>query len=172
MARNIEAKFAGADLTTVAERARLAGAVDSGVLVQKDTFFGSGQSRLKLREQAGQSGAQLIAYRRADERAARASDYLIYETADPVGLTAALGLALGAGIVVEKRRHLFLWRNTRIHLDRVAGLGDFVELETVLGDGRTDAQGVDEFLQVQSALELRRDDIVPAAYADLLAKQV
>jgi len=33
--------------------------------------------------------------------------------------------------VVEKARRLLLWRDVRIHLDRVTGLGDFVELEAV-----------------------------------------
>jgi predicted adenylyl cyclase CyaB len=33
---------------------------------------------------------------------------------------------------VEKTRRLLLWRHTRIHLDRVEGLGSFLELETVV----------------------------------------
>jgi len=39
--------------------------------------------------------------------------------------------ALGVRVVVEKARRLLLWRNVRIHLDRVIGLGDFVEVEAV-----------------------------------------
>jgi adenylate cyclase class IV len=171
MARNIEAKFADVDLAGVAERARRAGAADLGVLVQRDTFFGAQRARLKLREHGGQPGAQLIGYRRADVETARASDYIIYETSDPIGLAETLRLSLGVCAVVEKRRHLLILENTRIHLDQVAELGDFVELETVLGDSLTDTEGAGEFARVQVTLGLSTNRIVPVAYTDLLTTQ-
>ena len=37
---------------------------------------------------------------------------------------------MGLRGIVRKERSLWLWRHTRIHLDRVEGLGDFLELET------------------------------------------
>jgi len=44
---------------------------------------------------------------------------------------AALGLALGIKCVVRKRRMLYMIGQTRVHLDRVEGLGDFMELEVL-----------------------------------------
>jgi len=42
---------------------------------------------------------------------------------------AALGLALGIKGVLRKRRTLYMIGQTRVHLDQVEGLGDFMELE-------------------------------------------
>jgi predicted adenylyl cyclase CyaB len=76
--------------------------------------------------------------------------------ADPTVLAETLGDTLGVRVVVEKARRLLMWRNVRIHVDRVAGLGDFVELEAVAStadgldaerpriDRLTDALGIDD----------------------------
>jgi len=42
---------------------------------------------------------------------------------------AALGQAIGIKGVVRKRRMLYMIGQTRVHVDQVEGLGDFMELE-------------------------------------------
>ena len=42
--------------------------------------------------------------------------------------------------VVEKKRLLYMYDNTRIHLDEVKGLGKFLELETLVLSGLKDAK--------------------------------
>src|SRR5437867_2425612 len=130
--QNLELKARCPDLEMVRARAERLGAVYVGTLAQRDTFFASARlGRLKLRE-VTDGPAELIAYRRADLASARSSDYDIYPIADPDRLRDVLMAALGEAGVVEKRRRLYLPERTRIHLDEVRGLGDFVELETVL----------------------------------------
>jgi adenylate cyclase class IV len=134
--RNIEVKCRCTDLVAVRERAEALGATDAGVLHQDDTFFDAPQARLKLRD-FGDGAAELISYRRADTVQARASDFFVCPIADPSRLRATLAHALPTTGSVRKRRHLFFYRHTRIHLDDVEGLGAFVEL----GDRRHGAVG-------------------------------
>jgi adenylate cyclase class IV len=102
-------------------------------LLQTDTYFGCRQGRLKLREMP--NAAQLIWYERPDAAAPRASHYRLVPVADPQGTRAALAAACGVRCVVAKRRQLYWYRNVRVHLDEVAGLGHFLELEAVVTDG-------------------------------------
>ena len=166
MPRNIEIKLRSNDLDAVRTRALQAGASDEGVLVQTDTFFRVANGRLKLREING-TAAELIAYTRADVAGAKASDYLVVPVTEPATMLAALTAACGVTRVVKKRRDLLLWKNVRIHLDRVEGLGDFVELESVVGkaDEIMATTNLDELLGL---LGLAGAEVIPVAYADLL----
>ena len=69
------------------------------------------------------------------------SDYLIVETSDPSTLKATLTAALGVRGVVRKTRRLYLVGQTRVHLDEVEGLGQFMELEVVLRPEQSNAEG-------------------------------
>ena len=46
-----------------------------------------------------------------------------------------LGLSLGVKGVVKKHRMLYMVGQTRVHVDQVEGLGDFMELEVIPGGG-------------------------------------
>jgi predicted adenylyl cyclase CyaB len=166
MARNVELKWRCAALGPIREKALAAGARDAGLLAQTDTFFAAPRARLKLRD-FGDGSAELISYRRADEAAARSSDYL--RSAVPAQPTlAALEHALEVTGRVVKSRHLLLLGATRIHLDTVEELGQFVELETVV-DERGDVAAHGELAEIASLLGLSDDDREAAAYRDLLA---
>jgi len=55
---------------------------------------------------------------------------------------------------------------TRVHLDEVAGLGTFVELEVVLDDGEPAELGAVEARRL--AFGIQEDQLVSRAYIDLL----
>jgi predicted adenylyl cyclase CyaB len=170
--RNLEAKYRAPDLSLVESRCAALGARLAVDLRQADHFFSHGKGttrRLKLREFDPRHG-ELISYQRADANHPRCSDYLIYETAAPEALREVLAHALGAGPVVAKRRRVYLFGATRIHLDEVEGLGTFVEIETVLAE-EADSGAAAEFETVANALGLTADRIVPGAYVDLLAER-
>ena len=61
---------------------------------------------------------------------------------------------------------MFWVDRTRIHLDRVAELGDFLELEVVLEEGEGAAVGNAIAAELQRSLEVT--DLIAPAYVDLL----
>ena len=93
--------------------------------------------RLKLRVFADGSG-ELIHYQRPDTAAAKASDYVRVPAPDPAALREALTRANGLLGRVRKQRWLLMVGATRIHLDRVQGLPDHLELEVVLREDQPD----------------------------------
>jgi predicted adenylyl cyclase CyaB len=164
--RNVELKVRVKNLSPLRQRLETLGARREGVLRQTDTYFHAIDGRLKLREM-GEGGAELIAYDRPDERGARVSDYRLVPVERPTEMKEALERALGIRAVVAKERELWLLRQTRIHLDRVEGLGAFVELETVVGHRTLEAAG-QEFEEVVAAIGLEMADSLDGSYVDLV----
>ncbi len=151
------------------KRALVEGLADQGptTIRQQDTFFPCASGRLKLRRLADNRG-ELIAYRRADVAGSKQSDYVLARTAEPEALRAVLAEALGTTVVVTKTRWLYLVGQTRVHLDEVQGLGDFLELEVVLAEGQVPEEGHRIAREIMAKLEVRAEDLVEGAYADLL----
>ena len=171
MPANIEIKARVADLAALRQRAEALSDTPVQVIPQEDTFFHTPRGRLKLRLLQPDQ-AQLVYYERPDQDGPKRSNYHIYETKDPQGLKTALQMALGVRGVVRKTRYLYLAGQTRIHLDDVEGLGQFMELEVVLREGQGDAEGqaIAEALMVR--LGVRPEDLLEGAYMDLLEKSV
>jgi adenylate cyclase class IV len=63
---------------------------------------------------------------------------------------------------------LFLYKHTRIHLDKVKGLGEFIELETVFNTNLADKIFIEEHNQVKNLLGLEMFPTVSGSYSDLL----
>lgn len=166
--RNIEIKLRCPDLDPVRCRLR---ELDAATYVwtrrQVDTYFRVPTGRLKLRQEGDGPGGTLIAYHRAEEAASRNSDYQLLSVSDAAGAREMLAGTLGVLVVVDKRRELYLTGATRVHLDEVAGLGSFVELETVIEDQPVDVAR-DEHRQVLVRLGLSGYDVVSVSYSDLM----
>jgi adenylate cyclase class IV len=63
---------------------------------------------------------------------------------------------------------VYLTGRTRIHLDRVDGLGDFVELEVLLAQDDDEEGGHAEAHAMFQSLGVAESDLVAVAYVDLL----
>ena len=138
-------------------------------LIQDDTFFECGNGRLKLRTFSDNSG-ELIFYKRPDKSGPKECFYKISNTSEPTTLRETLKLAYGAVGRVQKIRLLYFIGRTRIHLDRVKGLGDFLELEVVLNDNESPKDGVEEAEAILYKLGVKDTQLVNGAYVDLLGE--
>jgi predicted adenylyl cyclase CyaB len=170
MARNVEIKARIESIEAIAARA--AALADRGPIEipQDDTFFTCAGGRLKLRALSAHEG-QLIFYRRPNQTGPKESFFIISPTSSPDTLREALSLAYGRAGRVCKHRTLYLVGRTRVHLDRVAGLGDFLELEVELAEGEPSASGVEEAHRLMASLGIAPAQLIEGAYVDLLAEQ-
>ncbi|XP_058684171.1 uncharacterized protein LOC131573859 isoform X4 [Poecile atricapillus] len=137
------------------------------VLIQTDTFFRVPRGRLKLRRMQDGRG-QLIFYDRPDMAGPKLSSFSISPTADPEGLQVILSQALGTLGAVRKERLLLLLGQTRLHLDQVQGLGDFLELEVVLRPEQSEQDGQRVAQELLQHLGVQEQDLISGAYLDLL----
>jgi len=167
MPTNIEIKARARDFEEIRRRAESLSDLPAEVILQEDIFFNTEKGRLKLRVLALNLG-QLIYYTRPDQEGPKRSEYHIHETTDPENLRRVLELAYGIRGVVKKTRYLYLVGQTRVHLDDVEGLGQFMELEVVMGEGQSDAEGQAIAEVLMSRLGVERGDLLEGAYMDLL----
>ena len=149
---------------------------DGGVesLDQTDVYFRVPTGRLKLRIFAATSPgeavpeAELIQYHRPDALDPEVSTYQRVAAPDSGALRSALAAALGERVLVHKQRMVYMVGRTRVHIDRVDGLGDFLELEVVLREGEDQALGEAEARSLMQTLGVRSIHLIESGYADLL----
>jgi predicted adenylyl cyclase CyaB len=170
MNRNIEIKARLRDAAACEQRARALAGPPARVMAQEDVFFACERGRLKLRRQDDDPG-ELIAYQRPDVPGLRTSQYRIHRTAEMESLAATLAMALGETGRVRKQRQLYLVGQTRIHIDRVEGLGAFLELEVVLAPQQSEADGEAVAHDLMATLGIDAADLVAGAYVDLLEQR-
>lgn len=168
MARNIEIKARVSHLTAFQQQAQALSDSPPQVLEQEDVFFRVERGRLKLRKQTP-GPHQLVYYERPNESGPKRSFYLLATVQDAAGLEQVLTAALGVRGVVRKRRTLYLVGQTRIHLDEVEGLGTFLELEVVLREDQSEAEGVAIAQALMERLGVQPTDLLEGAYLDLQA---
>lgn len=165
---NAEFKARCADPRAVARRARAAGARWTRREHQVDTYYRVEQGRLKVREAGAR--AELVWYFRDDALRSKRSDVVILSLPQPKAIKDALRRTLGVKVIVDKIRRVYLRRNVRVHLDRVRGLGSFVEIEAV-GRPQQFALLRRQAEEMAENLGLRRGDLVRGSYSDLMVRR-
>ncbi len=164
--RNVELKARCLDLVRAQGIAKQLGVGEATIEHQRDTYFHVPHGRLKLRE-IEHRGATLIWYDRPDDSHARLSRYVITPVADSPATLQVLSLALGVHQVVEKERHIMLYRNVRLHFDRVVGLGDFIEFEAVLSPEEPESSGHDILAELRTRFAIPDADIFRGSYEEM-----
>lgn len=145
------------------------GAARGGLLIQQDMYFRVPRGRLKLREAEGET-AELIYYERSEETTERWSRFTREPVAGPAAIAHVLTEAFGVLAIVRKRRELYIFRDARIHIDDVEGLGTFVEFEVTGGET---PETVATMRELREAFGIGDDSVVKVSYSDMiLAKRI
>lgn len=166
--KNIELKIILPDFRNVLVVLKKIRAKAKGNLLQLDTYYNCKNGRLKLREVNGKN-FELIFYRRPDKKNSKLSDYQIikFKKKQAQNIKFVLSHSLGEKVLVKKKRNLWIYKNTRIHLDIVEKLGHFLELETVVrGNNLKNARN--EHLEIIKLLKIGRLKKISMSYSDLL----
>jgi predicted adenylyl cyclase CyaB len=169
MARNVEIKARVESFDLLIDK--VSAIADKGPMEirQHDAFFNCAEGRLKLRILSEHSG-ELIFYQRTNNKGPKESYYLISPTDSPETLMKLLSAAYGCLGQVRKKRGLYHAGRSRIHLDQVVGLGNFLEIERILDDEETAAAGMGEVWELLDAFGIQTADLVEGAYLDLIAQ--
>lgn len=169
--KNVEIKARCVD-TKVLEQILLNHQADyKGEDHQVDTYFNVPNGRLKLRE--GNIENALIHYNRGNQAAPKLSSVTYYQPNESTDLKATLTAALGIKVVVDKKRQIFFIDTVKFHLDRVEGLGTFVEIEAIDTDGTLgQATLQQQCRQYMDLLKIKQEDLLAVSYSDLLLESL
>ncbi|MCX7876450.1 MAG: class IV adenylate cyclase [Melioribacteraceae bacterium] len=136
-----------------------------GIINQKDIYYKFKNGLLKLRVE--NNSYTLIKYLR-NEKNKRWSNYELLELKGK-NPEKYLKEILQEEIIVKKKRKLYLFNNTRIHLDEVSSLGKFLELETLLIGDKNDA--TKRFIEIKNILGLNDYQEIRKSYKNLLEEK-
>jgi len=168
---NIEFKARCADPEKIKRKLLSVHAEYVGLDEQTDTYFNVKVGRLKLRE--GTIERALIHYERNNVAGANNSNVLLHIFNPESSLKDVLTNALGIKAQVSKTREIWKKDIVKIHLDKVEGLGSFVEVEARDEHGSLGPEKLQEVCQSFITLfEIRQEDFIGESYSDLVLADI
>ncbi len=149
MPSNIEIKIKIPSFRKYQNILKSLGLKPKALLNQKDVYYEAKKGLLKLRTENGRDS--LIKYLRDEKSKERVSNYDVLKISDNSAEEFFNDIFM-IKAVVEKKRILYLYKNTRIHFDKIKELGNFIELESVVVKDKKSA--LKEFDEVVKLLGL------------------
>jgi predicted adenylyl cyclase CyaB len=137
MPQNLEVKIKCESFRDIQKILERIGAKFTSTLNQKDIYYKNSKGLLKLRIENGKQ--TLIQYKRNENSANRWSNYNLLEFGQE-NADRFFRNVFEIETVVEKKRLLYMYKNTRVHLDKIRYLGNYLELETLVINGKEDAK--------------------------------
>lgn len=163
---NIEIKAKSKNTKKIRQILKSRKADFKGIDHQIDTYFKIINGRLKLRE--GNIENCLIHYERKNQKGPKQSNITLFKTQAGPSLKEILTKSLGVLVVVEKRREIYFIENVKFHIDKVKGLGSFIEIEAIDKDGKI---GKNKLLkkckEYMNLFSIKEENLVANSYSDL-----
>jgi adenylate cyclase class IV len=166
---NVEFKAEVRDMDLARGICRRAGATFIARLEQVDTYYRVASGRLKRRETRGEA-TEFIYYERANRTHPKLSHFAIYTEAQA---EARFGSEMPPVlVVVSKVRELYMLGRVRVHLDRVEGLGTFLEFEALVSRENTIVDAHAALADLRSAFAPALGEALATSYSDMLLREV
>lgn len=168
--KNVELKISVNGFSGISSLLRKAKARHVGETHQIDIYYYYENKRLKIRN-INNKKFELILYKRPNITNVKISDYEVFsiKPSQVDCFRLLMEKIFKEHIVVEKSRDLWIYKKTRIHLDKVAKLGNFLELETVVNKDLKSAKK--EFEKIFNLLNLKKYKKYAHSYSDLLLRK-
>ena len=170
--KNIELKISIKDFDEINSLLKKTKAKHIGEMHQIDTYYCCENNRLKIRN-INNKEYVLISYKRPDKINDKISNYEMFSInpEEINSVQSSMERRFEQLVVVEKNRDLWIWKDTRIHLDTVSRLGNFLEIETIIGD-RDLKSAKEEFNNIFKLLGLKNYKKFSNSYSDLLSEKL
>jgi adenylate cyclase, class 2 len=166
--KNLEIKAKVNNLEKIESLFKQLGAKKIETMRQIDTYFQVKKGRLKLRK-FSPTASKLIYYERVENSQQRWSNYYTFPVAEPDNFVDFLKNALPIKIIVDKKRTIYEYENAKIHLDEVAKLGKFIEIEVEVKKGEEQAKKL--MNELLDKLKIPPKNFIKKSYSDLLLKK-
>ena len=166
--KNIELKIYFDDFRKITPLLRKMKAKNNGKLHQVDIYYNCKNGRLKARS-IDNKKFEIISYQRPDKNGTKTSSYQV-SNIKPTKfkkVKSDLDNKFGEKVIVKKQRTLWIYKHTRIHLDKVYGLGKFLELETVVKKINLE-QAKKEYNELARQLKVSKYKKYNKSYSDFL----
>ncbi len=163
MPQNLEVKIKLHSFNDIKKSLKKIGAEFTATLNQKDIYYKNANGLLKLRIENGIES--LIWYNRNENSKNRWSNYQVVKFTNG-NAKVFFSRIFEIETVVDKKRLLYMYDNTRIHLDSIKKLGNFLELETLVLNGQNNAKK--RFQKIASLLKLDLSKQVKKSNRDLM----
>ncbi len=170
--QNIELKVSMKDFRPIIKLLKKNKVKKIGELIQNDTYYSITRGQLKIREINGEI-FELIYYERPKNKDPKVSNYQIIRLTkkQAVNFKKNIEKILTKKSVVNKKRQLWLFGHTRIHLDNIRKIGKFLELETVLKNINF-RKGKKEHHKIIKILDLSKYKKINKSYGDFTKDMV
>lgn len=136
-------------------------------LEQSDTYFRIADGRLRRRQNEGEP-PEWVFYQREMTATPKLSTFNIYterEAKERFG-----DRPIPVWVIVNKRREVWVYGPLRIHVDRVVGLGEFLEIEALVTRTRDKEACRQAVRKLRKLLSITLGEPIAGGYADLAAR--
>lgn len=137
---------------------------------ERETFFETPDGQLKLVR--SDSGSRLVYREAAGGDLASEAELMKSSVSEPAELEAILSTALGVREALLVRRRVYRIGEVQASLDRIDGLGDFIELQVEVKPPETAAGAWNAAVDLAEKLGLDPSQLISAPYVELLGDSV